>query len=127
MNAYHLDLPWPRPPLNHNQRLHWARKARIVADVRQTVGWLAKSAHIPACGHITVQLHYAPGHRGRLDPMNLTATSKPAIDALVDVGVVVDDSGEYVHEEPPKVLWPPEPGPRCWLVVQITNQAKESA
>lgn len=118
--TYRLDLPWPRPPLNHNQRLHWAKRAPIIAKIRRDVGWLAKAAKIPACGHITVQLVYAPGLRRKRDAPNWTATSKPAIDGLVDAGVVPDDNGEYVTELPVMILPPPEPGPRCWLTVEIT-------
>lgn len=118
--TYRLDLPWPRPPLNHNQRGHWARRARIIREVRQTTAWLAKAAKIPACSRVTVQLHYAPGRRGKHDPMNITATSKAAIDGLVDAGVVVDDDQEHVHEETPAVHLPPEAGPRCWMTVEVT-------
>jgi len=117
--TYRLDLPWPRPPLNHNQRMHRMVEARVVAEVRRDVGWIAKAAKIPACDHITVQFHYAPGRRGKLDPMNLTATSKPAIDGIVDAGIVVDDDSTHVHEVTPAVHFPPEPGPKCWLTVEV--------
>lgn len=114
---YRIDLPWPRPPLNHNQRLTpWALGA-IKAEVRKAVTLLAKQAKIPHHEYITVQLHYAPGRRGRRDPMNITATSKPAIDGLVDAKIVDDDDSEHVHELPPAIHFPPEPGPRCWLTI----------
>lgn len=121
--TYRLDLPWPRPPLNHNQRPTWQKKARLTKEIREAAAWLAKAAKIPACNHITVQLHYAPGRRGTHDPMNITATSKPAIDGLVDAGVVLDDDSTRVHEVTPAVYPPPEPGPRCWLTVEITGRA----
>lgn len=117
--TYRLDLPWPRPPLNHNQRGHWARRSPVIREIRETTAWLAKAQKIPACGHIIVQLHYAPGRRRKLDPMNLTATSKPAIDGLVDAGVVPDDDSTHVLEATPAVYFPPEPGPRCWLTVEV--------
>jgi hypothetical protein len=114
---YRINLPWPRPLLNHNHRINrWAR-ATITATIREDVWKLAKAAKIPPCDRITVQLHYAPGRRGKQDPMNWTATSKPAIDGLVDAGIVVDDDTEHVHEDTPKIHFPPEPGPRCWLVI----------
>lgn len=116
---FELVLPWQRPPLNHNQRLHRMAEARIKAEVREATAWLARSAGIPPCERITVQLHYAPGRRGTHDPMNITATSKPAIDGLVDAGVVPDDDSTHVHEETPEVHFPPAPGPRCWLTVQV--------
>lgn len=118
--TYRLDLPWPRPPLNHNHRLHRMVEAPIVAQIRETVGWLARTTKIPPAEHITVQLHYAPGRRGRQDPMNWTRTTKPAIDGIVDAGVVADDDTTHVYEAPPEILFPPEPGPRCWLTVEVT-------
>lgn len=114
---YRIDLPWPRPPLNQNQRLnHWA-KASLVAAIRADAHVLAKAAKIPHSNRITVQLHYAPGRRGRRDPMNLTATTKPLIDGLVDAGIVDDDDTEHVHELTPEIHFPPEPGPRCWITI----------
>jgi hypothetical protein len=118
--TYRLDLPWPRPPLNHNQRLHHRIKARIVAEIRRDVGWIAKAAKIPPCDRITVQLHYAPGRRGTQDPMNWTATTKPAIDGLRDAGVIPDDDSRHVHELEPEILFPPEPGPKCWLTLEVS-------
>lgn len=121
--TYWLDLPYERPPLNANQRLGYREKARIVAEVRRSVGFLAKYRQIPRCQRITVQLHYAPGRRGKRDPMNLTPASKPCIDGLVDAGIVIDDDSEHVHELPPEIHFPPEPGPRCWLTVTVHGGA----
>ncbi|MGH3834171.1 MAG: hypothetical protein ACRDSF_00485 [Pseudonocardiaceae bacterium] len=53
---YQLTLPWKSPPLTGNQRLHWATRARLTAEIRSTVGWLARSARIPAATHATVTL-----------------------------------------------------------------------
>lgn len=117
--VFTLEMPWKRPPLNHNQRMHPVVKASVVAEIRRDVGWVAKAAKIPRAERITVQLHYAPGRRGRRDPMNITATSKPAIDGITDAGVVIDDDSEHVTELPPQIHWPPVPGPRCWITVEV--------
>lgn len=114
-----LPLPWPRPPLNHNHRLHRRLEASVVAEVREAVGWLAKAAKLPRAERLVVQLHYAPGRRGRQDAMNWTATTKPAIDGLVDAGLVADDDTTHVHELTPQIHFPPVPGPRCWLTLQL--------
>lgn len=85
-------------PLTTNDRLHWRVKARYVAEIRESVAWRARQAHIPPQEHVTVQLHYAPGDARRRDAPNLVATSKPAVDALVDAGVVPDDTARWVEE-----------------------------
>lgn len=115
--VYQIELPWPRPPLNHNHRHTPWGKGKIVAAIRADVLVLVRAAKVPQCERLTVQLHYAPGHRRKQDPMNWTATSKPAIDAIVDAGVVVDDDTEHVHELTPEIHFPPVPGPRCWLTI----------
>lgn len=109
-------------PLTHNDRGHPVARSRLVKQIRRAVGWAAKVARIPAAEHITVQLHYAPGDRRSVtDAPNLTATSKPAIDGLVDAGVVPDDTDAHVTEHMPLIH--PSPGERrLWLEVQITKE-----
>jgi crossover junction endodeoxyribonuclease RusA len=116
-DEYLIELPWPRPPLNHNHRLTYWAKGALQAEVRKTAWALVRQAALPRCTKITVQFHYAPGRRGRRDPMNLTATTKPVIDGIVDAGVVPDDDSEHVHELTPEIHFPPAPGPRCWLII----------
>lgn len=102
--VYELALPYTRPPLSANQRLHWAARARLVRQVQQAVGWLARSAGVPrGCGHITVGLVYTPRDRRRRDPSNLMPTQKAAVDGLVRCGVVADDTPEFVTEVMPRI------------------------
>lgn len=125
--TYRLDLPWLRPPLRSNDRRHFRAQAREVAAVRGTVMLLAKAEKIPAGNHLTVQLHYAPGRRTRMDSHNLHPTVKAAVDALargkrrdwVGLELVPDDTDEFVTILNPAVHYPPEPGPRCWLTVEV--------
>jgi crossover junction endodeoxyribonuclease RusA len=68
-----------------------------------------------------VTLHYQPGDNRRMrDPMNLTASSKPAIDGLVDAGLVPDDTDVYVHENTPVIHYGPGDR-RLWLTVEVTR------
>jgi crossover junction endodeoxyribonuclease RusA len=106
-----------KPPLSANQRLHWRQKAERTGNVRTKVRLLAKQARIPAAARLTVQLHYLPGDGRRRDAPNLVATSKPAIDGLVDAGLVPDDNDRYVIEIMPKIH-PGHGKRRLWLTVQ---------
>lgn len=119
---WRLDLPYPRPPLSQNDRRgHWAGRHRLVEQIRTDVGWLVRRAKIPPLLRITVQLHYQPRAAGRRDPDNLTATSKPCVDALVAAGVVADDTPAFVDQLMPEIHPPaakPEGGSRLWLVVR---------
>jgi crossover junction endodeoxyribonuclease RusA len=113
-----------KPPLSQNDRLHWTLKHERTSMVRNAAAWAAKGQKIPAAARITAQLHYATGDNRRRDAPNLTATSKPAIDGLVDAGVVPDDSDRYVTEVMPVI----HNGPgdrRLWLTVEINVSAED--
>jgi crossover junction endodeoxyribonuclease RusA len=68
---------------------------------------------------VIVQLHYVPSTKRRRDASNIVPTQKPAVDGLVDAGVVRDDTAEWVGELMP-VIHPLAPGPaRMWLAVSV--------
>ena len=89
-----IRLPYTKPPLNLNDRMHWRRKAQIVKAVRSYVGGMA--IYMKPYQTVRVELHYVPRDKRRRDADNLVATLKPCLDGLVDAGVIADDSPEYV-------------------------------
>lgn len=121
MSEHVLVLPWETPPLSLNQRQHWASKARVTREVRETVVWLARASHLPkAVEHCTVQLHYRPRDNRRRDTDNLTATAKPAFDGLVDYGLVPDDTPRWM-DKPEPLIHRAIRGQRgrLWLVIAL--------
>ncbi|MEU1432154.1 hypothetical protein ABZ412_34310 [Nocardia sp. NPDC005746] len=117
-----LELPWTAPPLSMNDRgrtpgARYAH-ARRVAEVRGTVHRLAQAAQLPrGLDHVTVQLHYRPRDRRRRDTDNLTATAKPAYDALA--------AGTKAHmAKPEPIIHPAERGQGGVLWLEITWEAK---
>jgi crossover junction endodeoxyribonuclease RusA len=120
-NMIELDIPLVlgRPPLTANDRRHWAQKASLTRMVREAVCWRAREHKLNPQGYVIVQLHYTPPDRRRRDPSNLMPTQKPAVDGLVDAGVVPDDTPEYVGELMPVIHPPSGTGPRMWLAVAI--------
>ena len=118
--VFELKVPLvnERPALSANQRLHWRRKAELVAMVRDSVAWRAREAHIGAREHIVVRLHFAPQDKRRRDASNLMPTHKAAVDGLVVAGVVRDDTSRWVTELMP-VLHAADGGARrMWLEVR---------
>lgn len=84
--------------LNLNDRLHWMRRARLTEEWREAAGWKAKSAKTPA--FLTAWLIDATllfSDNRRRDGHNWMPTIKAAIDGLVDVGVLRDDSSSNLH------------------------------
>lgn len=98
MTQWDLKLPWVKPPLSLNDREHWAPQAKKKKAVREASALLARQAGIPRLGTAKVRLVWLVSDRRRRDRENITATLKPAIDGLVDAGVVEDDCWWIVTE-----------------------------
>lgn len=132
---FRLDLSFARPPLNENQRMHWKPKADHIAAIRHEVSIRGRAARIPQAEHMTVQLVYAPGHNIDMDAPNWYPTVKACVDGLargkrknlVGLDIVPDDTDKYVAVLTTRILRPPEPGPRCWLMVWVTPLEQEKA
>lgn len=84
--------------LSSNQRLHWARRHEVVRAWRHTAAWCARASGVPSLGptRVVAVLQMTGRRRSRIDPGNYTATAKPAVDGLVDVGIWPDDSSDWV-------------------------------
>lgn len=97
-----LPLPYPKPPLNWNDRISWQARHRKNKRIRREAATLARHHKIPTgCGFATVRLNYVPKVNRYSDPANWQATSKPVIDGLVDWGLVPDDHQGHLRELPP--------------------------
>lgn len=116
--TWRLDLPWPTPPLRDNDRRHWANKARWVAELRDTVNYLAYSAGLPkGLDFVTVTLCWEPAVRRTRDADSIRPTLKPLIDGLTRYGLVADD--DIAHVKPETDIRPPVPRKpsRTWLEI----------
>lgn len=103
MTTHTIPLSHNKPPLNANQKLHWARRAEIVKQLRTEAFVRARSQKIGTHDHITVQLVYKPKRNLRRDAGNLMPTHKAILDGLVDAGIVPDDTPQYVTEMMPRI------------------------
>ncbi len=118
MRSWTIRLPWTAPPLSLNDRpKNWAAHARKVRDVRFAAGQAAAAVLRGAtCERIDVTLAYYPRDKRRRDPLNLTATQKPIVDALVDCGLIPDDTPQYLTDRLP-VIHAPDGDPRLTLTI----------
>lgn len=114
-DTWAIRLPLTKP-LSLNDRQHWAVKARAVKQLRGDTLLLVRQVKIPPHQRIAVGLTYYPRTRHKRDGDNLTATMKPAVDALVDAGVVPDDDDGHVYRDMPTIA-APDGDPRLVLVV----------
>ncbi len=124
MTEIELPLVADGAPLSLNQHHHPIVRNRMVQDIRKAAGWGAKAAKLGRHHHISVRLHYRPGNKRRRDSDNLVATQKPAVDGLVDAGVIPDDTPEHLTWWSPQIH--NEPGQRrLWLEITPTRPEEE--
>lgn len=100
---YTIPLTFTKPPLNMNQRMHWAQKAKITKVIRHEAFVRCRAARIPRAKHLTVQLHYQPKDNRRRDSDNIAPTLKALCDGIVDAGVVPDDTPDYMTKIMPTI------------------------
>lgn len=114
-----LVFEWPRPPLNANQRLHWAAKSKLTRDVRDTAAFKAKSAGVPEVDHVSVRLVWVVTDKRRRDTDNTYPTFKAMCDGLVDAGIVPDDTPQFMTKLAPQIRY--EPGGTARIELEVTT------
>lgn len=84
------------PFINSNQRYHRHQEAKMTKAWREAAVLRAKG--IPQfAGQVRIIAHiWKPRDTFKFDPNNLAGTTKALVDGLVDAGLFVDDSREYV-------------------------------
>jgi hypothetical protein len=79
--------------------MHFHERAALVREWRTAFAMLAREAHIPALGRISVTaMPIRANRRSRPDVAACYPAVKAAIDGLVDAGVVVNDDPDHVVE-----------------------------
>ncbi|WJJ10799.1 hypothetical protein P9990_19800 [Prescottella equi] len=116
-NTAVLELPWTKPPLSMNDRMHWAQKAKLTKRIRSTARTLAAAKRLPAgLDHVSVALVYRPRDRRRRDTDNLMPVLKALCDGLVDHGLVTDDTPQWMTKHMPRLDEPQKgAGGAMWL------------
>lgn len=90
-----IDLGLKRPPLNANQRIHWAKRAQLTKQLRAVTA--AKARRLQQVdGRVRITLVWQVVDNRRRDPDNIAPTLKPVIDGLRDAGVLPEDHAGIV-------------------------------
>lgn len=121
VDPFIVRLPWPKPPLSLNDRMHWRPKyeatKRVQGEalicIRNTKPRLPRlvAAEVVLCWRV-------PDLRER-DLDNVVATLKPVIDALVQAGVLPKDDWKHVRQASTRID-PPEPGKKVAVWLEVT-------
>lgn len=117
MSTHTIHYTWRTPPLTANQRLFWAAKADITRQVRRLTATLAQNAGIPPMPRCEVLLTWFVTDNRRRDSDNTYPTFKVCCDALVDAGVVPDDTPQYMVKAAPQIVRVHEGQPHLTLTI----------
>lgn len=126
MSVHTIQLPWDKPPLNANQRMHWTTRARHTKTIRGATYFLALDAKLPTGqSHVAVALHYQPRDNRRRDADNLVPTLKACCDGLVDAYLVADDTPDLMTKLMP-VIHPAVKGEPARMWLNIATDSKDT-
>ena len=117
-----IDVPAPCQFINSNQRLHRMAQAKLTKTWRNATA-LAAHGTQPFAGQVRIIAHIYKPRNGRYDTNNLAPTTKAMVDGLVDAGVLVDDSTEFVIG--PDHRHGGKGGPRIVLEISTTPNQEE--
>lgn len=93
--------------LNKSNSMHWATRRRHMEPWRSLIRVAYAKATMReelVIGPLEISFSFSFARNGRRDPHNYIATVKPLIDELVDMGLVPDDTAEWVSVAEPKLL-----------------------
>ena len=126
-----IELPWSKPPLSMNDASPASRgavygRAAAKREIQETLHLLGRGLRMPeGKRYLLVQMNYRVPDSRRRDTDNVTASSKPLMDALAGgskritgLGIVEDDT-PYFMGKPEPILWPPERGKQGKLWVDL--------
>jgi len=87
-----------KPWLNSNDRDHWRVTSPIRAEWRRLAAVAAVEAGLPTgLGRVRIDGAVVKERAGSYDAMNFYPTAKAIVDGLIDHGMCVDDSNEFVE------------------------------
>lgn len=104
MTTHHIPLRWLKPPLTGNWRGTTRVNGHVVAKVLAEARWAIRAARLPAMVGANVTLVWQVTDKRRRDADNIAATLKPVLDALVQEGVLPDDSWVHVPETRQRIV-----------------------
>ena len=105
-----------------NDRPHHRVRARITGEIRDETLLRARFLQLPkGLQRVRITLIYRPLQKRRRDAINLAPTLKAVEDALVQYGLVPDDTPEFIDPVMP-VIEAPVPGQRLSEILVRVEQ-----
>lgn len=97
-----VELPWSRPPLTSNQRLHWAKRAKLTKQIRYATSVLFHTfGPVNRC-EVTMIWYVTDAKRRDVD--NTVPTLKACCDGIIDAKILPDDTPNYMTKHMPQII-----------------------
>lgn len=123
MSTIIVPLPWPKPPLSQNDRDERNRGgARKIKAAKEQARWAIRAAKVRPIVGCEITLHYRMPDRRRRDADNLAVLLKVCQDALVDEGVLPDDSWVCVPAATCRIHPPNGEPAEMWLELAVLTE-----
>lgn len=119
-----IDLPWRTPPLRANDRRAWPAQHKAFQQALTEARWAVRAANLTPVVGANVTLHYRPTTRRRQDSDGIAPTLKPVLDALVQEGVLPDDSWVCVPRTSQEIH-PPDGDAAMWVELEVVQWFKD--
>lgn len=102
--TFEVDLPPRACSSNEESSRHWRFRSKARKDYKEDIGWKIKEAGVPSfsCPVSITLVFYVGGkssdgcYRPR-DEQNAASAGKSIMDALVEMGIIRDDSKQFVR------------------------------
>jgi len=109
-----IEFPAPNPPLSINQanKMHWGTRSRRLKPWRQatfdaviSLPSTVIAKEVGTAQRLEATIHLPFKTKRRRDPHNYVGTNvKAIVDGLVDAGMILDDTPEYITVNEPVLL-----------------------
>lgn len=101
LDSVTITMPWPSPKLHAHNKGHWRSKVKATSSSREEARMLALAEMGPdwngPFSAALLLIYLEPPSRHKRDIPNVTHALKPAVDGMVDAGVVIDDNMDVIH------------------------------
>jgi hypothetical protein len=104
--SFSFEQPNVALSLNKSNSMHWASRRRHIEPWRLMLRMAYNKATLHqemGIGPVEIGFTFTFAKNGRRDPANYHATAKPLVDELVVLGLVPDDTAEWVSVAEPKL------------------------
>lgn len=121
-----FEIPLCGDWINANARMHWAPKANLSRAWRQAAYFVGRNSKTQFSQQVdVVAVVHKRKASTRWDPHNLMPTVKPAIDGLVEAGVLIDDDTKAVRRVSIEAGSPDKIRPGLTLIITPVTNVKE--